>query len=434
MSFKRALISTIAEREQFEDGFRSSFSSRSDLDPTPRPQVRTAVASTPATQQQLRDALLGYSSASGYSAITDGLAYLDRVQLVTRGVRSDAITGLQGGRSAPSLKDVSADVGQAFVRDALGLGVIDALDDPALSERAGRYSASIFRELQAGTFTPALHYTAGKELAQAAYSVASAQQAPLPSSGVDAVRRSFEAARIRQQGVFFNDLLDFQSRNVDQNSIYGEFGMAPATLGRIPQVKVKFLFYCDIELWLNGQYQLMTVKACSGPEVSFVQDDVNHYGLRSKVNKSTQYGNLTLTLYDDTANLTASLFATLMSASTGSYGEFNERAAARLQYVTGSAELSAREQYPAVLPLNEVNGIVKLVRTCQVYVQNGVVVRDITTYINPKIVSLKKSELEMNDGTEASTITMEFAYDALNIEHGAAESPTWREERDRGDF
>ena len=177
----------------------------------------------------------------------------------------------------------------------------------------------------------------------------------------------------------------------------------------------------------------MSVKSVSGIRTQFEQESVNFYGLRSTINKSTKYDNITLTLYDEADNKTANALYALIASSTGSFGSNAEQQQRQLWLSGGTDDTTfntASGILPSMVDLVEPNGLIKSIKTTQFYMQDLQVVKDVYTYINPKVVSIHRSDFDMDATTEVQTFTLEVSIDALNVEIGTVESPSWREERD----
>lgn len=455
MSFKRTITTSLtkAEAERSLEGFASVYSLARDDQALRgnlvKPQPQLTMEASPPTDRAVVDALFGFSSGSGYSAINEGLAYLQEVHLANRGIRSSAVsrfggsdvsdtTTESGTAGSNAISKMSTADGVAFVKVALGLGVVDQIAAPALQAQSTQYATNVFASLQSGTFSPNLYAQAGRALAQSTYSYATATT--FPSSNRAAIGDAANTSFLQRMSMMF----DFSRTNLQQSSYYNTGGMAQGRLSRAPEVKLKFLFYCELEFWyeaantlgvetskiiLGGIYQ------CSSPSVTFNADQVNFYGLNSRVNKSTTYNNVTVQLYDDLSNQSASLFTTIMAASTGSFGAEAERSQDELQDIAGQPSASSRSSsQPATNALANRNGILKSVRTTQVYVRDGRCFKDVTTFLNPKIASMMRSDLDMTDGSQPAGVTIEFAYDALNVETGLSESSSWRDEVDSGNL
>jgi hypothetical protein len=439
MSFKRTITTALTPAQLVRNavGFASWYSAaqveQATLTNMTKPQPKMSAEAGPPDDRARMDALFGFSQGSGYSAITSGLAYLEEVNRASKGVRTSALVKF-GGAGAPTVTDLSPAAGAAFVKEALSFGVIDQTGEPVLQAQADQYAKSVFTALQAGTFAANDFVQGGKAIAQSTYTYVGSSSYPNSSRGTIAAASN----TFRQQRLSL--MFDTPVTDVLQSSVYGTGGMAQGRLSRMPEVKLKFLFYCEIEFWYEAansigvgtsRTTLASIHQCSSPTATFNQEDVNFYGLNSKVNKSTTYTPVTLQLHDDVNNQSASLMTTLLSASTGSFGDGAERAQDELQDIAGQASASARNtRQPSTHALANRNGIIRSIRTTQVYVIANQCYRDVTTFINPKLSSLSRSELDMSDGSQASGVTIEFSFDAMNIELGLPESIEWREEVD----
>lgn len=434
MSFKKTLnkVLTSVQRAAYEQSFETSYSSAAAeqdlfLGRQTQPRAKTSVSNPQADLNAARDAVFAYSPASDYSAVSEGLSYLRGVSTANQNAFSGPQTSRFGGSAADAgidLQSMSSSEGVRFVKTALGLNIVEQMGNDGLQNQANQYARSVFSSLQAGTFSPGRFFDQGKSISNGIYTNVTSNT--FASSYGDAASSvsSFNQVRESQRRLFF--LGGMPRLTVDQNRL--------RDIGRMPEMKFKFLFYCDVVLWNGSGYRLISVKSVTGSQAQFVQEEVNFYGLRSTVNKSVKYANTTLTLHDDADNQTLNLFSELMSLSTGAFGAQMEYKQRYLQDLAGTNEDSSYQSssflVPSVPTLEERNGIIKYIKTTQVYMQDANVVKDVYTYINPKIVSLTKSDFDMDGTAEVQNFVMEFSYDALNVETGVQENPSWRETRD----
>lgn len=434
MSYKKTLsnILTSAQRANYEQSFESSHSSAAEeqdlfLGRQNKPRANTSVSDQGPDLNSARDAVFAYSPASDYAAISEGLSYLRNVATANENRLTGAQASRFGGSAADAgvdLQSMSSSEGTRFVKTALGLNIVEQMGNDGLTNQANQYARSVFSSLQAGTFSPARFFDAGKSVSNGVFTTATSNTYADAFGGSASSVSSFNQVRETQRRLFF--LGGVPRVSVDPNRL--------RDIGRMPEMKFKFLFYCDIVLWNGSVYRLMSVKSVTGAQAVFTQEEVNFYGLRSSVNKSVKYSNATIVLHDDADNQTLNLYSELMSLSTGAFGSQMEYKQRYLQDLAGTNEDSSYQSssflVPSIPTLSERNGIVKYIKTTQVYMQDANVVKDVYTYLNPKIVNLTKSDFDMDATTEVQNITFEFSFDALNVESGVQESRSWREERD----
>jgi hypothetical protein len=240
------------------------------------------------------------------------------------------------------------------------------------------------------------------------------------------------------------------------------------TLGNHP--KYKFLFFMTIEL--NDPYNeqmvqdfTFMVNRIKLPTVSYEYEEVNLYGMYTKIPKRAVYNECSFTFYDDVANAVSHFIndynkamSPLLNFRPSNYtsGLF-EHVAPGMKYVNdgnssgayglGVSKLSAPEgaatggetvhRYSSSIgPLGAFNGntvdaaagntktIIKKIQIYHLYQYAGGESGEaasplssranIYTLYNPKIVSYDIEELNM-EGSEPSQVTMEMGYDAFHV-------------------
>lgn len=429
MSFQKTIkkILNPAQLARFDSNFTSTYSAavaESNLLIGKLTAPKPTSSTTTQTQDlnALRDSVFAYSRQSDYAAVSQGLVYLTAVTDASASQSTSAQSGRFGGAvAAGDIQKMSRTDGVRFVKTALGLNVVEQLHNDALHQSASSFAGKVFGSMQAATFSAAKFFDEAKHISETIFTTVTSQSYASVLNGVESSIGLFNEIRSIQRRLFFGDTF-----NVDQNRL--------RDIGRMPEMKLRFMFYCDVTLWSGRIYRLMTLKSVTGASVQFTQDEVNFYGLRSTVNKSSKYGNITLVLHDDADNNTAEAMMTLLSLSTGSFGDGMEFAQRNLQDLAGNnsdtSYQSSGGMIPSVATLNERNGIIKSIKTTQVYMQDNRIVRDVYTYINPKIMSLVKSDFDMDNNSDVQNFTLEVSYDALNVILGAEENYNWREERD----
>lgn len=387
--------------------------------PTPPTQSTPASPqqSAPADAMLVHDMMFPYSRDSDYAAVSEGLSYLAEVNRAGAGTGGSRF----GDSAEPAdLQAMSKEDGIRFVKTALGLNITDQVSDDAVRAQADQFAAQVFTDMQSQAFSPAAYIDTGRSISQSLHSSVMSTTFNTATGGVASSVSQYNQGRLSQLSQIFGD----RGRMSTPHRL--------RDIGRLPEMKLRFLFYCDMVMWDGTVHRLMTVKSMSGAQITFTQDEVNFYGVRTMVNKAGRYSNATVVLHDDAENSTSSMFYSLVSKSTGGFGSGVESRQRELidMAASNSDGMLGGAPSPSMRPLLDRNGLIKTLKTTQVYMQDSKVVRDIHTYINPKIVSMVKSDFEMENGTEAHTLTIEFAFDALNVDVGQSEDANWRRQRD----
>lgn len=201
--------------------------------------------------------------------------------------------------------------------------------------------------------------------------------------------------------------------------------------------KTKFLFTVEFGINTNiiggiqkGAEQLeritLDLKNASRPDISIVYEDVNYYGVRTKVATKTNFGQLRLTFYEDAFNNANGIFwkyMNLVSPLT------NLRDGGRL--ITGqtggddnaaTGGLSSQLTTIGPLPNGWQDGVIEYIKLHHHYIGGGHQRGGITTYTyyNPKLENLQYDELDMSS-SDVATITATFTVDAITF--GDKQSP-----------
>lgn len=191
--------------------------------------------------------------------------------------------------------------------------------------------------------------------------------------------------------------------------------------------KSKFLFTAEFGMRANNilteanpgdnrldiiQYDL---KTATRPNITVNNEDVNYYGYRTKVATRTNFGTIRLTFYEDAFNFSNDfVWKYLNSISplsrTASSG-INTMADVPIGISDGASGVGA-------LPSNSVDGPLQYIKVHHYYIggQNDNGSRTEYMYFNPKVESIEFDELDMSS-SEASTISITFAVDAVTINH-----------------
>jgi len=184
--------------------------------------------------------------------------------------------------------------------------------------------------------------------------------------------------------------------------------------------KLKFNFFVRFEFRSDGEAvhsssrggglnlvtNLLAIKHATRINPNIEYKDVNFYGYRTKVATKTEFGDLTLTFYDDSSNRSHTIIDAYMEAvsplvNTG-----------QLANVTGSSKnfLEERQTIGALRNGSEL-GIIDKIEI----VHEGVNTLTKYRYANPKITTINTDDLDMTI-SDVNTISMTFTYDAYSVE------------------
>ena len=191
--------------------------------------------------------------------------------------------------------------------------------------------------------------------------------------------------------------------------------------------KFKFLFvvefiynsdfatsYADI-----GQYTAFLVKTTTRPNIHFEYEEVNVYNFRTRFPKRTLYEPMTMTFYDDQANMTTEFFRTYLNNVSPVSNIGNDD-----QHPTVVSQKSMEQDSMnwldpgfsaslGVLPgASESYNILHSINIYHLY-DWGRRMNEYRFY-NPKILEMSQDELDMGS-SDASALTLQFAYDGVNI-------------------
>lgn len=187
--------------------------------------------------------------------------------------------------------------------------------------------------------------------------------------------------------------------------------------------KMKFMFTVSFEFGptlsgLNAGSDDLAANtyACKNvtrPNVNINYVEVNSYNYRYKVATRTDYGTVSLTLYDDNKNTAHGLFSDyLANISPVAQKARGTSYYNRTEDIQGWASLGP-------LPTDEADGLIKSMRVTHHY--HGTYQDDPSgwrrihyDYINPKIQSFNLDELDMS-ASDVNVIGLTFVYDSVNV-------------------
>ncbi len=190
--------------------------------------------------------------------------------------------------------------------------------------------------------------------------------------------------------------------------------------------KMKFLFTVSFEFgptlsqYLNpGSEDMARIEyACKNvtrPNINVNYAEVNSYNYRYKVATRTDYGTVTLTLYDDNKNTAHGFISDYLSNISPIANVARGPSYYLRENIQEWASLGP-------LPIDEADGLIKSMRVTHHYPENnsqGVSGHKKIhyDYINPKIQTFNLDDLDMS-ASDVNTIGMTFVYDSVNIVYG----------------
>lgn len=189
--------------------------------------------------------------------------------------------------------------------------------------------------------------------------------------------------------------------------------------------KLKFNFTLDIELRVkmsSGQDGIMEtlgsqkieanglpLKTATRPAPSITYADVNYYNYRTKVATRTEFGTMTLVMYDDSDGRAHSLYQSYLNmmvpATTVSENIF-----------TNHPETIPFGELSSIGPMQNEAGIIKKMNLCHHYAHKGATRRTVYTFVNPKIQNFELDDLSMAE-SDVNTISLTFVYDTFVMSH-----------------
>jgi hypothetical protein len=202
------------------------------------------------------------------------------------------------------------------------------------------------------------------------------------------------------------------SRKVDDHTLVSSTSYAQrfSLGGYTPKLKylyaVKFNFN---DRSINDSFTFL-IKKFDRPKITIEHDQVSMYNFRTDVPKRTLYNPLTLDIHDDANSSAMNFFVGYLRRisplfSTTTSAEFESNG---MNFVKSSGSYG----------LHSVSGEdVVLIKSIEVFhMYNNFSHMDKYTYHRPKVTNFTLDGLDMEDGTTGNQITLEFAYDGLNID------------------
>lgn len=198
--------------------------------------------------------------------------------------------------------------------------------------------------------------------------------------------------------------------------------------------KLNFMFYVDFQFkpefaeiaqtqWAR-EYMFLAYSA-TRPKMTFEYEDINQYNFRTKVLKNCKFGEVSLQFYDDTGNRIVDFFRFIMTLlipiTRGSNVYSSASEVMPPAFNSGHGMVFSGDTYA----LNDIShrsaiqtldgGIFESITVTQTMVVpggSGGAAQVSYTYINPKIIDIELSALDMESST-ACTASMQFSFDSV---------------------
>lgn len=173
---------------------------------------------------------------------------------------------------------------------------------------------------------------------------------------------------------------------------------------------VKFTFNNESKN-INDSFTFL-IKKFDRPKITVEHDQVNMYNFRTEVPKRTTYNPLSLEIHDDVKSNAMNFFVGYLRRISPIFNKSNtsvfETNGMNFGESTGSYGLHT-----------DSGSQVALIEKIEVFhLYNHGTRHDLYTYHRPKITQFMLDALDMSDDGALNQISLEFAYDALNIEVG----------------
>lgn len=175
------------------------------------------------------------------------------------------------------------------------------------------------------------------------------------------------------------------------------------------------------------------VKAVDRPKIDFeYEDDVNMYNYRTKVLKKIRHRELTITFLDDAGNRVINFFRGLMmlnspitrrqllrEGTTNAPDPNSTLGGTGMTFSTDATDITIPDNAVRGVVNSQVGNVIQTIRVKQIYIDplqapQSATMETIYDFINARIVSFDLDDLSY-ETSEASTMTMQFDYDWMEI-------------------
>lgn len=148
------------------------------------------------------------------------------------------------------------------------------------------------------------------------------------------------------------------------------------------------------------------LKTASRPKPTINYQDINFYNFRTKVATSINYGEVSLSFYDDPNNRAHSLVVEYIRTVSPLYGKAQEEA--------NTLDIYGQSLNAGIGPLNtNRHGPMKSIIVTHYYHHSKGRKKVTYEYLNPKLLSADLDDLDMS-ASEVNLVTLNFTFDTFN--------------------
>ena len=196
-----------------------------------------------------------------------------------------------------------------------------------------------------------------------------------------------------------------------------------ASLANNFQPKFKFLYIVEIvfksgfgvntktECGEMDQSFTMLIKHFERPKLTIEHDEVNYYSFRTMVPKRTVYQPINIDIHDDIQSLAMNFLVSYLRRISPIFNETDsnnyDKNSMNFKKLTSSYALQTKQNNINIIDNIKVHHLYDVNRTMDTYI-----------FHNPKILEVTLGDWDMSEGTEGSSISLNIAYDGLEIRSG----------------
>lgn len=172
-------------------------------------------------------------------------------------------------------------------------------------------------------------------------------------------------------------------------------------------------------VWGHENLEMITIplKTATRPTTNVTYTDVNYYNYRTKVATRTEYGPVSVSMYDDGANVVHDFYKHYMETISPIAKNGDSMELADSPFATPFSGASS------LAPLVHGSGLIRFMKVNHFHRVANVWLKTVYTYVNPKIQSFNLDELDMTK-SDVNTVTMEFVPDAVTVKTETSEQYT----------
>lgn len=189
-----------------------------------------------------------------------------------------------------------------------------------------------------------------------------------------------------------------------------------------PKLKFNFTVEFDFRDGIEpvGAYDMammtLPVKSFTRPAVSFNMVDLNFYNYRTKTATKTDFGTVTILMYDDARGEARAIHDLCLKTYSG----IANLASNDKTLIDSLQDAPFGSVSSSVTEIREKMGLIRTIKLNHHFVMNGRAECDTYTLFNPKMVSGDLGDLSMSE-SDVTTVAITFAYDGYNTTNGRAE-------------